>query len=232
MVTGMTWLFVFWREPAGINRAAGLPREQTHLGKHQTCSCWWWGLFSISCLWHILFHPTVPTEWCPPPPVWLESIGPDKRHFYDNKLLAYLYAWLPFLCVIRDVEQVPEALVGDKLVVSRDNACVSPGRRVSLLLFSFQPPLLFQDFLQGKVDHTTLSYAQHAHFFPKWVLNFAKIFIEIFSPLCPHDVDAALHPGSPHALGTSLEQKPKEIHQRFHREPSQKALLLYNVRWY
>lgn len=61
----------------------------------------------------------------------------------------YLDAWFPFLCVICDVEQVSEALVGDELVVRRDNACVSPRRSVSLFLFPLQPPLLLQDFLPG-----------------------------------------------------------------------------------
>lgn len=61
----------------------------------------------------------------------------------------YLYARLPPLCVICDVEQVSEALVGDELVVRRDNACVSPRRCVGLFLFPLQPPLLLQDFLPG-----------------------------------------------------------------------------------
>lgn len=110
---------------------------------------------------------------------------PDPLH--DNRpknvlrthhSVSYLYARLPFLCVICNVKQVPEALVGDKLVVCWDNACVSPGCRISLFLFSFQPPLLFQDFLQRKPDCTVSPaisthlymwhiyyYAQSMHFF-------------------------------------------------------------------
>lgn len=79
--------------------------------------------------------------------------------------VSYLYARLPFLRVICDVKQVPEALVGDKLVVSRDNACVSPGCRVSLFLFSLQPPLLFQDFLQGKTRYNSPIGTMCAFFF-------------------------------------------------------------------
>jgi hypothetical protein len=60
---------------------------------------------------------------------------------------SYLHARLPLLGVVRDVQQVSEALVGDELVARGHDARVAPGRRVRLLLLALQPALLLQDFL-------------------------------------------------------------------------------------
>lgn len=129
---------------------------------------WWWGLLSISCLWHVPCYPSASAEYC-----WRSlTLLHDNRQtkvLRTHHSVSYLYARLPFLCVICDVKQVPEALVGDKLVVRWDNACVSPGCRIGLFLFSLQPPLLFQDFLQRKPDCTvppdmsTHLYMWHIH---------------------------------------------------------------------
>lgn len=51
---------------------------------------------------------------------------PDQALRKAHRSVSHLYARLPLLCVIRDVEQVPEALVGDKLVACGDDARVSP----------------------------------------------------------------------------------------------------------
>lgn len=50
------------------------------------------------------------------------------------------------------------------------------------------------------------------------------------SPLCPRDASAALHPGSPRELGTSLEQKQKEDYavKPFHRQPFKDIITLKN----
>lgn len=67
----------------------------------------------------------------------------------QGTLRRYLNAGLSLLRVICDVQQVPEAFVGDELVAGRDDARVSPRGRVGLFLFPLQPSLLLQDFLSG-----------------------------------------------------------------------------------
>lgn len=161
---GMAGLFVFWKEPTGICCATGLLRQQTHLNKHNNqryiryVAVETWSAQHFLSLTYSLLPICVCRGLLKKPEPLRDSR--QWKVLRTHHPVSYLYARLPFLCVIRDVKQVPEALVGDKLVVRRDNARVSPGCRVSLFLFSFQPPLLFQDFLRSK----TRLYSSPWHF--------------------------------------------------------------------
>lgn len=173
----LTGLLVLWSIPSlkllwVVYRETALPREQAHLGKHI-----WESGSPFEILSDKLNNSYLAFCHCSHPlNVWprgnsrlcaeMTGLSAARRltHTQTDKASAvpfpayrrirrspvlYLYAWFPLLCVICDVEQVTETLVGDELVVRWDNACVSPRRRVSLFLFPLQPPLLLQDFLPG-----------------------------------------------------------------------------------
>lgn len=143
--------------------------ESRHTSVNTTILCY----IKINMFWNVvIFCDKLNTLWmfAPKPSVSAEILltSPSAPHSLTNTKtdkasaisfpayrrirqgpVLYLYAWLPPLCVICDIEQVSESLVGDELVVRRDNACVSSRRCVCLFLFPFQPPLLLQDFLPG-----------------------------------------------------------------------------------
>lgn len=241
----MAGLFVFWKEPTGICCATGLLRQQTHLNKHNNQR---YIRYVAVGTWFAQHFPSLTYSLLPicvcrgllkkPDPLR------DSRQWKVLRThcpVSYLYARLPFLCVIRDVKQVPEALVGDKLVVRRDNARVSPGCRVSLFLFSFQPSLLFQDFLRSKTRlysslwhfHTSV-HVTHSlmHTFFRADVVGPDFWIFIFSPPCLRDAYAALHLGSPHVPGMSLEWTDRRAYCKLFRcGPRQIEMLLHHEWW-